>query len=75
LQGVAKVTELEDFAVLLLDLTLDEDPSSQSSHTLDDPPEGRVAKSLSSSPQATSIAAQTRTPSQRERKFPPIYLH
>ena len=78
----------DDFAELLLDLvllldtlvslsldfgvTLDEDSSSQSSHTLEDESsEGRVAKSLSSSPQATSIAAQTRTPSQRNRIFPP----
>ena len=78
----------DDFTELLLDLvllldtlvslsldfgvTLDEDSSSQSSHTLDDESsEGRVAKSLSSSPQATSNAAQTRTPSQRNRIFPP----
>jgi len=78
----------DDFAELLLDLvllldtlvslsldfgvTLDEDSSSQSSHTLEyEPSEGRVAKSLSSSPQATSNAAQTRTPSQRNRIFPP----
>jgi hypothetical protein len=72
-----------DFAELLLDtlvslsldfgVTLDEDSSSQSSHTLDDESsEGRVAKSLSSSPQATNIAAQTRIPNQRERIFPPI---
>jgi hypothetical protein len=71
-----------DFAELLLDtlvslsldsgVTLDEDSSSQSSHTLDDESsEGRVAKSLSSSPQATNISAQTRTPNQRERIFPP----
>jgi len=79
----------DDFTELLLDLvllldtlvslsldfgvTLDEDSSSQSSHTLDDESsEGRVAKSLSSSPQAANIAVQTRTPSQRERIFPPI---
>jgi hypothetical protein len=73
LHGVAKVTELDDFAELLLDLTLEEDPSSQSSHTLDDDPsEGRVAKSLSSSPHATKRAAQRRTPNQRERIFPPF---
>jgi hypothetical protein len=89
------VTELDDIAELLLDLTLeedfaelqlvtaaseppspcfllDEDPSSQSSHTLDDDPsEGRIAKLLSSSLHATSIAAHTRTPNQRERIFPP----
>jgi hypothetical protein len=71
-----------DFAELLLDtlvslsldfgVTLDEDSSSQSSHTLDDESsEGRVAKSLSPLPQATNIAAQTRIPNQRERIFPP----
>jgi hypothetical protein len=43
----------DDSAELLLDLALEEDPSSQSSHTLDDPSEGRVAKSLSSSLHAT----------------------
>jgi hypothetical protein len=79
----------EDIAELLLDLvllldtlvslsldfgvTLDEDSSSQSSHTLEDESsEGRVAEPLSSSPQATNIAVQTKTPSQRERIFPPI---
>ena len=61
--------ELDDFAELLLDtlvslsldcgVTLEEDDSSQSSHTLEDEPsDGRVAKSLSSSPQAASIAAK-----------------
>ena len=69
LHGVANVTELDNFAELLLDtlvslsldcgVTLEEDDSSQSSHTLEDEPsDGRVAKSLSSSPQATSIAAK-----------------
>jgi hypothetical protein len=62
-------TELLLDLVLLLDtlvslsfdfgVTLDEDPSSQSSHTLDDEPsEGRTAKSLSSSPQATKKNAK-----------------
>ena len=61
--------ELDNFAELLLDtlvslsldcgVTLEEDDSSQSSHTLEDEPsDGRVAKSLSSSPQAASIAAK-----------------
>ena len=71
-----RVTEEEDSFLTLEDdfaeLLLDEDSSSQSSHTLEDEsPEGRAAKSLSSSPQATNIAVQTKTPSQRERIFPP----
>jgi len=71
----------DDFAELLLDLVLLLDSSASSETfeelldfgvTLDDgSSEGRVAKSLSSSPQATNIAAQTRTPNQRERIFPP----
>lgn len=62
--------ELDDFAELLLDtlvslsldcgVTLEEEDSSQSSHTLEDEPsDGRVAKSLSSSPQATSSKTET----------------
>ncbi|WP_178348727.1 hypothetical protein [Fibrobacter sp. UWR3] len=52
--GSGTFEELLDFGV-----TLDEDPSSQSSHTLDDDPsEGRVAKLLSSSPQATKKSAK-----------------
>ena len=61
---------LLDFVELLLDpswlsllrmtLSLLDDDSSQSSHTLEDEPsDGRVAKSLSSSPQATSSKTET----------------
>ena len=46
-------------SLLRMTLSLLDDDSSQSSHTLEDEPsEGRVAKSLSSSPQAASIAAK-----------------
>ena len=72
----------DDFAELLLDLVLLLDSSAGSETfeelldfgvTLDDgSSEGRVAKSLSSSPQAANIATQTKTPIQRERIFPPI---
>jgi hypothetical protein len=75
--GSGTFEELLDFGMTLdedfLELLLNEDSPSQSSHTLEDESsEGRVTEPLSSSPQATNIAAQTKTPSQRERIFPPI---
>ena len=64
--GLGTFEELLDFGVTLeedfAELRLDEDSSSQSSHTLEDEPsEGRVAKSLSSSPQAIKSRANKKS--------------
>jgi hypothetical protein len=76
--------ELDDSSELLLDSSLDEDFAEdeldladdfaelQDLALEDDSFEGLIKKSLSSSPQATSIAAQRKAPSQRERIIPPI---
>jgi hypothetical protein len=64
--GSGTFEELLDFGVTLeedfAELRLDEDSSSQSSHTLEDESsEGRVAKSLSSSPQAIKSRANKKS--------------